>query len=179
MSLYFITGNKNKFAEVQSFFPEIEQLDIDLPEIQEISAKKIIEQKLIAAEAHGKSEYIVEDTSFYLDCLGGALPGPLIKWFEKAIGIADIAALAEKMGNTGATAKTIIGYADASGIMHFFEGTLRGTIVSPTGDKDFGWGPIFKPEGHEKTFGEMAREEKHAIGMRGIAIGKLKYFLKR
>ena len=36
--LYFITGNKNKFKEFQDILGEenIEQLDIDLPELQEI-----------------------------------------------------------------------------------------------------------------------------------------------
>lgn len=176
--LYFITGNKNKFEELKSFLPEIKQLDIDLPEIQEIDARKIVEAKLKAAEARGKGKYIVEDTSLYLDCFGGSLPGPLIKWFEKAIGINEIAALAEKMGNKKAIAKTIIGYADASGNMQFFEGALRGIIVSPAGDKDFGWGPIFRPVGHDKTFGEMTREEKHAISMRRKAVDELKKFLK-
>lgn len=33
MSLYFITSNPNKFAEAKKVIPELEQLDIDLPEI--------------------------------------------------------------------------------------------------------------------------------------------------
>lgn len=179
MPLYFITGNKNKFEEVKVFLPEIKQLDIDLPEIQETDAREIIRQKLLAAEKHAKGEYIVEDTSLYLDCLGGSLPGPLVKWFEKTIGIDVIAALAKKMGSCGATAKTIIGYADIGNTMEFFEGTARGSIVSPRGKNDFGWGPIFKPEGCDKTFGEMTREEKHAISMRRLAIDELKKFLEK
>lgn len=176
--MYFITGNKNKFEEMKSLLPDIEQFDIDLPEIQEVDARKVIEAKLKAADAHGRGEYIVEDTSLYLDALEHKLPGPLIKWFEKTMGVERIAVLAEKMGMNGATAKTVIGYASASGALHFFEGELRGTIVPPTGDKDFGWGPIFKPEGYGKTFGEMTREEKYAISMRTQAIQKLKEFLE-
>ena len=41
MALYFITGNKNKLEEFKSVLPDIEQLDMDLPEIQEIDAKKL------------------------------------------------------------------------------------------------------------------------------------------
>ena len=85
MNLYFITGNKNKFEEVKSILPNTEQLDIDLPEIQDIDAKIIIRAKLLAALKHKDGEFIVEDTSLYLDCLGG-LPGPLIKWFMKNMG---------------------------------------------------------------------------------------------
>lgn len=47
--LYFITGNKNKFEEIKAIIPKAEQLDIDLPEIQEINAREIIKQKLLEA----------------------------------------------------------------------------------------------------------------------------------
>jgi len=110
MVLYFITGNKNKFREVKSILPVVEQLDIDLAEIQSIDAKEIVRAKLMEALKQMKSEFIVEDTSLYFDCLNG-LPGPLIKWFLKAIGNEGLFSIAEKMGNRGAEAKTIIGYA--------------------------------------------------------------------
>lgn len=156
----------------------LEQLDIDLPEIQEIDAQEIVRQKLLAAEEYARGDYLVEDTSLYLDCLGGQLPGPLIKWFLKSLGNDGIARLTEKYGKNGAEAKTILGYAQKSGEIHFFEGVLRGKIVSPRGNKDFGWGPIFEPEGYSQTFGEVTREEKHAISMRSLALKKLKEFLK-
>ena len=84
MELYFITGNKNKFAEVKAIIPNVKQLDIDLPEIQEIDAKNIIRAKLLEALRHKQVEFIVEDTSLHFDCLNG-LSGPLIKWFLKII----------------------------------------------------------------------------------------------
>ncbi len=71
MEIYFITGNKNKFEEAKSVIPELQQLDIDLPEIQEIDAKTIIKAKLAEAFRYKQSEFIVEDTSLYLDCLNG------------------------------------------------------------------------------------------------------------
>lgn len=43
-----------------------------------------------------------------------------------------------------------------------FEGRVFGTLVIPgRGDKGFGYDPIFRPDGHEMTFGEMTSEEKH------------------
>jgi inosine/xanthosine triphosphate pyrophosphatase family protein len=42
MSLYFVTGNEKKFSEAKVFFPDVEQLDIDLPEIQSLSSQEII-----------------------------------------------------------------------------------------------------------------------------------------
>lgn len=178
--LYFVTSNKGKFEEVKRILGlPIEQLDIDLPEVQSLDAQEIIRRKLLAAEEHAEGNYIVEDTSLYFDCLGGKLPGPLIKWFEKAVGNNGLSSLAKKLGNDRAEAKTLIGYIGVGGEVRFFEGILRGKIVSPRGDKDFGWGPIFEPDGSGKTFGEMEREEKHKISMRSIALGKLKQFLTK
>ncbi|MGB7958209.1 MAG: non-canonical purine NTP pyrophosphatase [Minisyncoccia bacterium] len=179
MSLIFVTGNKDKFEEVRSILGiPLERSDIELPEIQSLDAKEVLRGKLNAAEKHARGEYIVEDTSLYLECLKGALPGPFIKWFEKGIGNEGIAKMAECMGDDRAEARALIGYLSASGEMRFFEGAVRGKIVAPRGNKDFGWGPIFQPEGYQKTFGEMDRAEKHAISMRGIAARKLKGFLE-
>jgi XTP/dITP diphosphohydrolase len=45
-----------------------------------------------------------------------------------------------------------------------FEGRVYGHLVwPPRGDKGFGYDPMFQPEGHLRTFGEMAAEEKHGI----------------
>ena len=60
MSLYFITGNKNKFNEVSAILGNIEQLDIDLPEIQDRDAKNIIQAKLLEALKRKDGEFIVK-----------------------------------------------------------------------------------------------------------------------
>lgn len=183
MELYFATGNKGKFEEAKSVIPELRELAIDLPEIQEIDPKKIIEEKLREALKHKNAGIIVEDTSFYFDCLKGSsehgLPGPLIKWFLKTLGLDGLAKLAAKYGNVGAEVHTIIGYAERAKSIRYFEGVIRGIIVPPRGDKDFGWGPIFLPEGSEKTFGEMEHKEKLSFSMRKIAFQKLKEFLEK
>lgn len=45
-----------------------------------------------------------------------------------------------------------------------FGGRVDGELVfPPRGTKGFGYDPIFLPDGHEKTFGEMMSVEKHAI----------------
>jgi non-canonical purine NTP pyrophosphatase (RdgB/HAM1 family) len=177
MSLYFITGNKNKFEEAKAILGEVEQLDIDLPEIQDLNAKNIIKAKLLEALKHKKGEFIVEDTSLYMDCLNG-LPGPFIKWFLRSIGNDGLASLAEKLGNDKVEAKTIIGYAGTTGDIHFFEGSIRGRIVVPRGETNFGWDPIFQPDGFDKSFAEMGKGGKNKVSMRRIALDKLKDFLR-
>lgn len=45
-----------------------------------------------------------------------------------------------------------------------FEGRVFGTLVwPPRGARGFGYDPIFQPDGHDRTFGEMSREEKHGL----------------
>ncbi len=177
MSLYFITGNEGKLAEVQGILEDVEALDIDLPEMQSLDAHEIIKAKLEEARKHHTGELIVEDTSLYFVGLNG-LPGPLIKWFMKTIGNDGLYRIAEAFENFNAEAKTIIGYADSSGEISFFEGKIKGTIVSPRGE-GFGWDPIFQPEGYSKTFGELSAEEKNSFSMRKIALEKLKEVLKK
>ncbi|XLQ20222.1 MAG: non-canonical purine NTP pyrophosphatase [Candidatus Moraniibacteriota bacterium] len=176
MEIQFITGNINKFKEAQTIIPELVQLDIDLPEIQEIDAQEVIKAKLIEAQRHHGGKLIVEDTSLYLDCLNG-LPGPLIKWFEKTIGNEGLYDVAKKHNNFKAQARTIVGYSDENGNLQFFSGTVKGTIVSSRGSNDFGWAPIFELEESGKTFAQMMDEEKNICSMRTIAFKKLKDFV--
>ncbi len=176
MALQFITGNKNKFEEVKTVIPDLEQLDIDLVEIQDLDPHSIINAKLHEAFKHHSGEFIVEDTSLYFEKLNG-MPGPMIKWFLKSLGNDGLSDLAQRLENQKATAKVMIGYAKNTDDIHYFEGSIDGTIVLPRGETTFGWDPIFQPEGFDKTFAEMTSEEKNAISMRKIATEKLKEFL--
>jgi XTP/dITP diphosphohydrolase len=55
-----------------------------------------------------------------------------------------------------------------------FEGKVEGTLVwPPRGDKGFGYDPIFVPEGHTITFGEMEPAKKHTMSHRARAFAKL------
>jgi len=172
----FLTGSANKFAEIQAFIPDLVQKDMDLPDIPELDPHKVIKAKLEAALTHFEGECIVEDTSLYIEGLGG-LPGPLIKWFMKSLGFAGLAELALRSDSQKTEAKTIIGYARPGQEIQYFEGVVAGRIVAPRGDSNFGWEPIFMPDGFDKVFAEMTFEEKNACSMRGKAAEKLRDFL--
>lgn len=174
----FITGNKDKLREVRALIPAVQGVDMDLTEIQEIDAHKIITAKLVEAQKFQSSTFIVEDTSLYLDAMNG-LPGPLVKWFVKAVGIEGIYKLTESFRSTRATARTLIGYADEDSTIHFFEGSISGILVPPRGTDGFGWDAIFQPDGHEKTFAEMTPEEKSRCSMRKRAIEGLRQYLEQ
>jgi XTP/dITP diphosphohydrolase len=61
-----------------------------------------------------------------------------------------------------------------------FEATVDGTLVWPgRGDRGFGYDPVFLPDGHERTFGEMSSDEKHSLPPRGAGLShRARAFLK-
>jgi XTP/dITP diphosphohydrolase len=62
--------------------------------------------------------------------------------------------------------------------IYTFEGIVKGTISAERkGSAGFGYDPIFIPEGHSKSFGEMSLEEKNQMSHRAIAVKKLVTFL--
>ena len=55
-----------------------------------------------------------------------------------------------------------------------FLGTAPGRLVwPPRGDRGFGYDPMFVPDGHDVTFGEMSPDAKHAISHRADAFRQL------
>ncbi len=165
--MYFVTGNPGKFREAKEIIPELKQIELDLTEIQEFDMQKIVKAKLIEASKKVEGEVVVEDTGLFLDCLNG-LPGPMIKWFLKRVGNKGLFEICDSLGQYGAKAKTVVGLYDDD--FHFYEGCVRGKIVSPRGE-GFGWDPVFQPEGYSKTFGEIGF--KNDISMRRKAFEKL------
>jgi len=58
-----------------------------------------------------------------------------------------------------------------------FIGRTPGTIVEPRGSRDFGWDPVFEPEGYDKTYAELDKDIKNKISHRFRAIDEMrKYF---
>ncbi|ETT26761.1 nucleoside 5-triphosphatase RdgB [Rhodococcus aetherivorans] len=58
--------------------------------------------------------------------------------------------------------------------VHVVRGEWRGSIVhSPRGANGFGYDPVFRPEGEERTAAELSAEEKDASSHRGRALARL------
>lgn len=56
---------------------------------------------------------------------------------------------------------------------HVFEGEILGEILrEPRGEGGFGYDPVFRPVGHDRTTAEMSASEKAAISHRGNAMRK-------
>jgi XTP/dITP diphosphohydrolase len=59
---------------------------------------------------------------------------------------------------------SVLALAWPDGADEAFEGRVDGILVfPPRGTAGFGYDPIFRPDGHERTFGEMSSEEKHGL----------------
>uniref|UniRef100_A0A803MU83 Inosine triphosphate pyrophosphatase n=1 Tax=Chenopodium quinoa TaxID=63459 RepID=A0A803MU83_CHEQI len=50
----------------------------------------------------------------------------------------------------------------------------QGKIVQARGPNDFGWDPVFQPDGYEQTYAEMPKEEKNKISHRYRALALVK-----
>ncbi|XP_052747182.1 inosine triphosphate pyrophosphatase [Bicyclus anynana] len=184
-TLTFVTGNVKKLEEVKAIlghdFPfEVINHKLDLPELQgeidDVSIKKCQEAARLL-----KRPVFIEDTSLCFNALGG-LPGPYIKWFLDKIKPEGLHKMLDGWDDKSAEAVCTFAYCsgsnDSSQVI-IFQGITKGTIVSPKGCRDFGWDCVFQPDGYDKTYGELQKEEKNKISHRFKALDKLRnYFIQ-
>ncbi len=177
-SITFITGNPSKAEQLARHLDyPVKHQKLDLPEIQSLNLREIVEHKSQEAYKLIGSPVLVEDTSLTFSCLG-RLPGPLIKWFLTELDNTGLCKLLNPYENRDALAEVCFGLYDGKKL-HTFEGQIKGAVAdSPRGAKGFGWDPIFIPEGHTKTWSEMSIEEQRETSMRRIALKQLDTFIK-
>jgi len=66
------------------------------------------------------------------------------------------------------------------GYVEEFEGRVDGVAVwPPRGEQGFGYDPLFKPDGFDRTFGEMSAQEKHGLPPKGQGLShRARAFMK-
>ncbi|KAL1917761.1 uncharacterized protein VTP21DRAFT_3595 [Calcarisporiella thermophila] len=177
--LVFVTGNKNKLAEVQAILGDALELiphKLDLEEIQGTS-QQVSADKCRRAAEELKCAVITEDTCLCFNALNG-LPGPYIKWFMAGLGHDGLNRLLAGFEDKSGYALCTFAYSEGPGSEPIlFEGRTDGTIVPPRGSAVFGWDPIFQPEGFTQTYAEMPKDLKNTISHRYRALDKLRTFL--
>ncbi|MBF0279621.1 MAG: non-canonical purine NTP pyrophosphatase [SAR324 cluster bacterium] len=175
--IYFVSSNSKKYSEFKEMinFP-IEIIDIDLEEIQTSDMDKLLKHKVRQAYYAVKAPVIVEDTALYFNAWN-RLPGPLIKWFLKELGVNQLVQALSSFKDKSARAVCSIGYMDGD-VIRVFDGMIEGKIVTPSGNYGFGWDCIFQPEGSTLTFAEMRPGEKNRFSMRQKALEEFNFFLK-
>ncbi|CDS13589.1 hypothetical protein LRAMOSA05765 [Lichtheimia ramosa] len=179
--IVFVTGNKNKLAEVQAILSgaiQLESRKIDLPELQGTTAD-IAKQKCKMAAEMINGPCITEDTCLCFNAMNG-LPGPYIKWFLQSTGPEGLVKMLQGFGDYSAYALCTFAYCEGPGHEPIiFEGKTDGKIVLPRGPRDFGWDCAFQPDGYNETYAEMDKAIKNTISHRFRSIEKLKAFLQQ
>jgi len=182
--LKFITGNKKKLEEAKAIFerdyPEIELVmakDVDIPELQG-DPVEISQAKLQWAIERTEGPLIVEDTSLCFNAFKG-LPGPYIKDFLTKLGTKGLYKILDGFEDKTAYSQCIFGLVRKKGDKgELFIGQTPGRIVEPRGPENFGWDPVFEPDGYDKTYAEIPSEEKNKISHRSKSLAKLVEYLK-
>jgi XTP/dITP diphosphohydrolase len=188
MKIVFATSNKNKIIEIKSIAPAgfeiigIEELGFvgDIPETKDT----------IEGNSLQKAEFIshrfnipcfAEDTGLEVEALDGK-PGVYSARFagENATdydNVEKLLSLMQGKSNRKARFKTVITYYN-DGTYVQFEGTAEGNISEvKSGNKGFGYDPVFLPLGSNSTFAEMELEEKNNYSHRKKSFAKFATFL--
>ena len=188
MQIVFATSNLNKIKEVQALIPNhIKLLSLtDIGCLEEIpETQNTIEGNAIQKALHIKEKYgydcFADDTGLEVDVLNGE-PGVFSARYagEQRSAKDNMDKLLDALKeakNRSAQFKTVIAL-QLNNQQHIFTGICKGEITyTKNGDSGFGYDPIFKPHGYEKTFAEMDLNLKNSIGHRGKAITHLINFL--
>lgn len=186
--LVFATHNHNKLKEVEALMPK----NIILKSLIDIGCTEEIIEDAPSIEGNAllKANYVsqkygipcfADDTGLIVDALDGA-PGVFSARYAGEQKNSDdninklLIELALK-NKRKARFKTVIAFAKA-GKTYTFEGICEGEITKERqGTGGFGYDPVFKPEGYECTFAEMAASLKGKISHRGKAISQFIGFL--
>ncbi|MFS4492124.1 non-canonical purine NTP diphosphatase [Maribacter sp. 2308TA10-17] len=189
MKLVFATHNQNKFNEVKVLLPP----SIKLVSLTDIGCHDEIPEtaETLEGNAQIKADFVTknyslpcfaDDTGLLVDVLNGA-PGVYSARYageQKNANDNMNKLLSELEGKNSRSARfeTVIAL-NLKDLHICFTGIAKGEIIeTKSGQKGFGYDPIFQPEGYNKTFAELPLEIKNKISHRGKAIRQLVTFLK-
>lgn len=189
MKIVFATNNTHKLSEVRAVLGE----GFELVTLREVGITEDIPETgaTLDENASIKARYVYErtgldcfadDTGLEVEALNGA---PGVHSARYATDGHDFAANNRKLlrelngiTNRRARFRTVISLIRGGEELQV-EGIVRGTIATEeSGNKGFGYDPLFIPEGYDHTFADMSADEKNAISHRGRAVAELVKVLK-
>ncbi len=188
MELVFATNNPHKLEEVQNAIgPSVEVRSLrsigcehEIPETGDTLEANARIKAAHVFETHGHDAFS-DDTGLEVEALDGRPGVHSARYAGENPSFQDnIEKLLREMKGIeerSARFRTVIALF-CGGTEHYFEGSVEGRIAeSSRGEGGFGYDPVFIPEGEERSFAEMAPEEKERIGHRGKAVRALAEFL--
>ncbi len=187
MRLVAATHNAGKAREIHALldgdYTVVTAGELNLPEPAETEttfAGNAMLKARHAAQVSGEVS-LADDSGLSLAALDGA-PGIFsARWggphrdFAAAMG--KIETRLEELGASDPSAwfTSALAVAWPDGPCVVVEGRVDGVVTfPPRGDKGFGYDPIFIPQGHDRTFGEMEPELKDSLSHRSLAFARLK-----
>lgn len=180
------SGNRDKTRELEALLAaatwEVKNLrdfpDVDEPEED---ADTFEGNALLKARYYGDHfgvACVADDSGIVVDALDGA-PGVYSARYagEGCTYEANNAKLLGELADASdRTARFVCcaAFRDVNGEMFTETGVCEGAVaLKPCGRNGFGYDPIFIPEGHCESFGELSPDIKHAISHRGKAFRAL------
>ncbi|MGN7124599.1 RdgB/HAM1 family non-canonical purine NTP pyrophosphatase [Methylorubrum thiocyanatum] len=170
------THNAGKLVEMRELLAPfgveaVSAGELGLPEPDE-TGTMFSENAAIKAHAAAKASGLpafADDSGLCVDALDGA-PGLFsARWAGPAKDFSGaMARIADELDCRGATNRrahfvSALVLAWPDGHTELFEGRVFGDLVAPRGQLGFGYDPMFRPEGMDRTFGEISSEEKHGV----------------
>lgn len=188
MKLVFASNNPNKIIEIQALLPT----GIQLVSLEDIGCFEDIAETAQTIEGNAilKADYVKQN--YGLDCFADdsgleivALNGEPGVYSARYAGpqrnsednMDKVLDQLKNHSDRSAQFKTVIAL-NLNNQQHLFTGIIKGEITTEkSGNQGFGYDPIFRPDGYQKTFAEFTLEEKAKISHRGLAVKQLIDFL--
>jgi XTP/dITP diphosphohydrolase len=187
--LVVATHNPGKLREIAALLRpfDVETVSVaalGLPEPEETGSTFVANAELKARTAATASGFpaLADDSGICIDALGGAPGIYSARWagdgkdFASAMARVKSELDALNVPNEKRTAHfiSVLTLAWPDGHVESFEGRVDGHLTfPPRGLKGFGYDPIFVPEGHTETYGELEPDYKHGMSHRALAFAKL------
>jgi XTP/dITP diphosphohydrolase len=185
--LVIATHNPGKLAELRALLApygikaaSAGELKLAEPEETGTSFRANARIKAAAAAAAAQRPAFADDSGLVVDALGGAPGIHSARWAGPAKDFAGAMRRIENaLAERGATrpeqrkahfvSALCVAWPDRH--VEEFEGRIDGTLVWPLrGTAGFGYDPIFLPDHHDRTFGEMTSAEKHGLPPAGAGL---------
>ena len=183
--LFVATHNPHKVAEIAAILPDWEVVPDDPAGVEEnapdFAGNARIKVRAIAARHRG-DWCLADDSGLEVAALGGA-PGvrsaryagePTDDRANNALLLKNLAGAADRRADFACA----IALVAPDGSERVTVGKCFGRIAErPSGSDGFGYDPLFVPDGCDRSFAELAPEEKNAISHRGRALAEARRIL--
>jgi len=181
------THNAGKARELAALmearFEVVTAASLGLPEPEE-TEQTFVGNALVKARAAADAAGLIalaDDSGLSVSALAGAPGIYSARWagpnrdFSHAMRLVEQRLDENRSDDASAWFTSALAVAWPNGPAVVVEGRVDGRLTfPPRGDKGFGYDPIFIPEGHALTFGEMDAAQKDQLSHRSRAFTKLK-----